>query len=113
MIKNLFIHKKTHFDPFKKNKVIFILHPPCSSYDTKKNFSKRELHRVHFPKIFLNNYSTKHLKKNLLLKNFKSRLLYEGKSKGSDIENRLSLVLKKLAILKRFANFREENLLFT
>ena len=34
-----------------------------------------------FQKIFQNNYSTKHLKKNLPLKNFKSRLLYEGKSK--------------------------------
>ena len=60
----------------------------------------------------MNNYSTKHLKKNLPLKNFKSRLLYDGKSKGFDIENRPSLVLKRLAILKRFANFHEENLLF-
>ena len=88
--------KKIHFDLFKKkkkNEVIFILHPPRSSYDTRKNFSKRGLHRVHFPKIFLNNYSTKHLKKNLLLKNFTSRLLYEGKSEGSAIENRSSLVL--------------------
>ena len=72
------------------------------------NYSKRGLHRVHFPKIFLNNYSTKHLKKNLLLKDFKSRLLYKGKRKGSDTENRLSLVLWKLAILKNITNFPEK-----
>ena len=85
--------KEIHFNLFKKieNKVTFILHPPRSNYDTRKNFSKRGLHRVHFPKIFLNNYSTKHFRENPLLKNFKSRLLHEG---------------------KRFANYREENLLF-
>ena len=44
-------------------------------------------------KIFMNDYSNKHLKKNLLLKDFKSMLLCESKSKGSDIENRPSLVL--------------------
>ena len=88
MIKKIYSFiKKIDFNPFKKKKkekkeIIFILHPPPrSSYDMRKNFSKRGHHRVHFPKIFLNNYSTKHLKKNLLLKNFKPRLLYEGKSK--------------------------------
>ena len=88
MIKKIYSFiKKIHFNPFKKKKekekkeIIFIPHPPRSSYDTRKNFSKRGHHRVHFPKTFLNNYSTKHLKKNLLLKNFKSKLLYEGKSK--------------------------------
>ena len=95
MIKKIYSFiKKIHFDPFKTNEVIIIVSPPRSSCDTGKNFSKRGLHRVHFPKIFLNNYSsTKHLKKNLLLKSFKSRLVSEGKSKGSDIENRPSLVL--------------------
>ena len=72
---------------------MFIRHLSRSRYDTRKNFSKHGLYRVHFPKIFLNNYSTKHLKKNLLLKNFKLRFLYEGESKGSNIENRPSLVL--------------------
>ena len=38
------------------------------------------IYHVHFPKIFLNNCSTKYLKKNLFLKNFKSRLLFEGKT---------------------------------
>ena len=47
--------------------VIYIQQPPRSSYNTSKNFSKCGLQRVHFPKIFLNNYSIKHLKKNLLL----------------------------------------------
>ena len=47
--------------------VILILQPPRSSYKTSKNFSKCGLQRVHFPKIFLNNYSIKHLEKNLLL----------------------------------------------
>ena len=65
----------------KRNEAIFILHPPRSSYYTRQNFSKLGLHRAYFHKIFQNNYSTKHLKKNLPLKNFKSRLLYEGKSK--------------------------------
>ena len=44
-------------------------------------------------KIFMNDYSNNYLKKNLLLKDFKSMLLCESKSKGSDIENRPSLVL--------------------
>ena len=78
------------FTVFIKKKWSNILHPPRSSYDIKKNFSKRGLHRAHF---FMSNYSTKDLKENLLHKNFKSRLLYEKKSKGSDIENRPWLVL--------------------
>ena len=60
---------------------MFILNPPRSSYDTRKNVSKRGLHRVHFPKIFLNNYSTKHLKKNLLLKNLNQGFSMKGKVK--------------------------------
>ena len=38
--------KKIHVDPFKKNEEIFTVHTPRSSYDTKKNFSKRGRHPI-------------------------------------------------------------------
>ena len=49
------------------------------------------IHFVHFIHPYMN--LLPHLKKKLLLKDFKSRFLYKGKRKGCDIENRPSLVL--------------------
>ena len=82
-----------------KNEVIFILHTLNYSYDTSKNFSKRRFRLMLFLKIFLNNYSAKHSKKNLLLKNFKGILqtIYWCKyTYWQEIKNYAKCILKKL-----------------
>ena len=78
----------------EKKEVIFILHPPRSSYDTRKNVSKRWLHRAHFPKILWITTLPNIWRKTCFSKTFNKGFSMKGKVKDPTLRTVFNGIIK-------------------